>query len=348
MALLRGQVLTAGGWMDGWVRTEDGRIADVGRGDPIGRVDAKGIIVPAFINAHTHLGDAVARGTNIPSDLAEAVGPGGHKHKVLAKTPGPKLVAGMRTALREAKGVHTGAVVDFREGGAEGVRQLRQAEQGEGIRVLAMARPHGKEFTRESVRALLAEADGIAISALRDVGRSDANLLASAARAAGKLFALHASEAENEPIDHLLELRPDHLVHMVHATKSDLARLREAHVGVVVCPRSNLRWAKRLPDVALMLNLGIPVGLGSDNAMLGPTDVLAEARGLLEAQPGLPPTQVLKMLCYGGRAALPPSPLPLDRGAPADLLVFAPRTTRPESAVLDPRAHVVHRERAAA
>lgn len=347
MRVLAGQLLTRRGWREGHVRVEGGRVAEVRSGAPQGEVAARGVIVPSFVNAHTHLGDAAARGDALPATLAEAVQPPhGHKHRALAATPEPRLVAAMTEAAREVEASGAVGLVDFREGGARGVAQLRAALQGTALRARILGRPVSLDFTADEVQAVLREAGGIAISSLPDYGEGRAQPLAKAAHRQGKAFALHHAEPGPEPLDPVLSLRPDLLVHLTHASRADIERVRDAGCAVAVCPRSNLRWLRRLPDVRAMLDLGLLPGLGTDNAMLGPCDLLAEARALREAAKDVTPLEVLTMLSFGGRQALNAAGgiEPLEPGAPADLLVFRP-AARPEEAVLGPGASLVHRER---
>lgn len=344
MRVLAGPLLTREGWREGHVRVEHGRIVETRFAPPQGPVDARGVLVPAFVNAHTHLGDAVARGPGLPASLEEAVRPPhGYKHRVLAATPPAQLVAGMRGALAEADADGCAGVVDFREGGPTGVARLREALAGSPVRARILGRPGGLDFDAGEVRALVAAADGVAVSSLPDYGAARAATLAGAARAAGKPFALHHAEPGPEPLDPVLDLRPALLVHLTHCTPGDLARVADAAAAVAVCPRSNLRWLRRVPDVRAMLDAGLLPGLGTDNAMLGPLDLRAEARALLDHAKDVTPLEAVRMLALGGRAALGLGD-PWAPGSPADLLVFAPQGSRPEAAVLAPRRWV-HRER---
>lgn len=347
MRALAGRILTPEGWLEGHVLVEAGRVAEVAAGPAPAEPVATGTVVPAFVNAHTHLGDAVARGMPIPAGLAEAVKPPyGFKHRVLASTPEPELVAGMRQAVREVEASGCAGLVDFREGGLRGLAQLRAALEGSGLRARVYARPSGPTPREGELEALLRGADGLSASSLPD-DPGLARALGEAAKRAGKGLALHASEAAREPLDEVLDLGPELLVHLTFATRGDLEAVRDAGCIAAVCPRSSARWTKRVPDVRAMLDLGLPVALGTDNAMLGPCDVLAEARALLDLEPRLAPREALAMLCSGGWKALRPGGgiEPLAPGAPADLLVFRAQGARPEADVLGPQAALLHRER---
>lgn len=92
-------------------------------------IDADGfIILPGFINGHTHMGDSIGKDVSSSADLNSRVHP--HysiKKTILDKTPQPQLVQMIRNTILSMinKGVTTFA--DFREGGLEGVNLLKTA-----------------------------------------------------------------------------------------------------------------------------------------------------------------------------------------------------------------------------
>jgi len=108
--------------------------------------------------------------------------------------------------------------------------------------------------------------DGVGLSSARDETDETRRTVARACRAAGKPFALHASEAVREKPDRYLDPHPDLLIHLAKATVDDLMAVREDGVAVAVCPRSNALFARQ-PDLQSMERLGLSVLLGTDNAM---------------------------------------------------------------------------------
>jgi cytosine/adenosine deaminase-related metal-dependent hydrolase len=116
----------------------------------------------------------------------------------------------------------------------------------------------------------------VGISSTRDHPHSWVEEVVEAARSEGKRVALHAGESGRDDIEDALSLAPDLLVHLTRAEPRDLAMVAEAKVPVVVCPRSNLATGVGLPDVARMLDLGINVGLGTDNVMLNSPNLFSE------------------------------------------------------------------------
>lgn len=334
MRIFQGPRWEGGAFVEGWVGVEGGRIASVGRGDPPARADARGVLVPSLVNAHTHVGDRVARG-RIPEGIsleALVAPPHGLKHRILAATPPHALMAGMREALIEARSAGTRVLYDFREGGIEGALALRQAAEESGAFPVILGRP----------AEAIAACDGLGLSALRDAPH-EARAQRDAARKAGKRFALHWSEGEREDVDAMLELAPDFAVHAVRATPGDLSRIADARVPLVACPRSNARLVAALPDVGAWLDAGIDACLGSDNAMLQSVSVLDELRFAREAWPQLPPGSLVEMAVDAPRRRLaPPEAMQAWRaGEPADFVALAPQGASPLAALFAPDARVV-------
>lgn len=316
------------GAREGWVLHDGARVLDAGEGRPPVEPASRGFVMPSPVNAHTHVGDMVARGHDIAGlTLAQVVAPpDGLKHRVLRATPRARLVEGMRAALGEAHAGGARVVLDFREGGLDGVAMLREAAAGSPVRAVAFGRCAGA-FSEEEAARVLEAADGYGLSALADAASDVPERAAALARRAGKRFALHLSEADREDAARAVALGPAFVVHCVRATRDDLKLLADARVPIVVCPRSNARFGP-LPDVRAMLDASVTLALGSDNAMLQMLDVLDDAR--LLAQRGAPLDALMDALVVGGRVALdgraPRSWL--RKGDPADLVVL-PRAPLP-------------------
>lgn len=288
---------------EGWLLHDGARILDSGEGKPPSPPEATGIIIPTPVNAHTHVGDRVARGIDFSGmSLAEVVKPPhGLKHRILGRTPRAELVNGMRDALSEMAYAGARVAIDFREGGVDGARMLREAADGAPARAVVLGR--APSWTDEEIAAVLAEADGIGFPGLADAQGDAPERAAAACHRARKPFALHLSEARREDVDRALALKPAFLVHCVHATEDDLDAIAAARVPIVSCPRSNALFGGRA-DIPAMLDRDIDVALGTDNAMFHKLDVMLDARRLFDDWPGLARESVLDMLAVGGRRVL--------------------------------------------
>lgn len=262
MEELTGTILTGESFepIRGRVVIEDGRIAAIEEVE----TSATDIILPAFVNAHTHLGDSVAKEAATGLSLEEAVAPPDSlKHRRLAAADRSDLVTAMRRTLRFMQRTGTVSCLDFRESGVFGTRALREAARSLEIDPFVF----GSED--ESV---LEVADGFGASGAND---NDFTEQRAAAEARGAPFAIHAGEPDPTDIGPALDLDPDLLVHMVHAESDHLERVADHSIPVAVCPRANTVLDVGRPPVRDLLD-HTTVALGTDNVMLNPPTMFRE------------------------------------------------------------------------
>ncbi|WP_254544565.1 amidohydrolase family protein [Halomarina pelagica] len=246
--------------IEGRVIVEEGRIAAVEEA----RVESTDVVLPAFVNAHTHLGDSIAKEAGGGLSLDELVAPpDGLKHRLLRAASDEELIEGMRRSLRYMRAAGTGAFLEFREGGVAGVRLLERAIEGIDLEPVV--------FGRGSTD-VLASADGYGASGARD---ADFEREREATREAGKLFGIHAGERDPDDIDAALDLEPDFLVHLVHSRARHLDRIEALGVPAVVCPRSNLVTDVGFPPIEELLDR-TTVALGTDNVMTNAPSMFRE------------------------------------------------------------------------
>ncbi|PCR89542.1 amidohydrolase family protein [Natrinema ejinorense] len=250
-------------------------------------VESDDIVLPAFVNAHTHIGDSIAKEAGGGLTLEELVAPpDGLKHRLLRDASRDELVDAMTKSLRFMQRAGTAACLDFREGDVAGVRMLEDAADGLGIDSLS--------FARGSVDAMYA-GDGFGAS-----GANDANFdrEREATREAGKPFGIHAGEVDESDINPAMDLDPDFLVHMVHPKRVHLGRLADSEIPIVVCPRSNL-----VTDVGLSpyeeLHERTTLALGTDNVMLNSPSMFREMEFLAKLST-LPADEILRMATING------------------------------------------------
>ncbi|MFC3960038.1 amidohydrolase family protein [Halovivax cerinus] len=291
--------------IDGRVVVEDGRIAAVEEtSDPDDR-----IISPAFVNAHTHLGDSIAKEAGRGLSLAELVAPpDGLKHRLLRNAPRDEMVAAMRDSLTFALRTGTVACIDFREGGVDGVSRLDEAATDLPIGTYA--------FGRESID-VLETATGFGASGAND---DDFEHERTAAHEAGKLFGIHAGEADSSDLNPALDLSPDFLVHVVHPEARHVDRIADAEIPVVVCPRSNLVTDVGLPPVTELASK-TTVALGTDNVMLNSPSMFREME-FVAKHADLDAPAVLRMATRNGAALVGRDDGLIEVGRPANLLVL--------------------------
>jgi cytosine/adenosine deaminase-related metal-dependent hydrolase len=327
--------------IDGYLVIENDKIKELGEG----KVEAsiEGIIIPAFVNAHTHIGDSVIKEPD-SMPLEQLVGPGGFKHRILAETPYKTLVAAMRDTVEDMVATGTQLFADFREGGSLGVNALREAfELAEGqdrLRTKLFGRPAaGTEDTNE----LFEFGDGLGMSSVADYPLATVKALAAETKRRKKMLALHAGERNAEDIQDAIELEPDFLVHLLNASPHDFRVMHDKKIAAVVCVRSNLVTGLGLPPLPQMLESGLTVGAGTDNVMLNSPDMFSEMEFISKLFP-LDDKDVLKLCTRNAAKVLmeAESVGSIEEGKKANLVVI--RTNTPNMRyVRDPIKGVVRR-----
>lgn len=256
--------------------------------------DVEGTLLPGFVDAHTHMGDACIGALPDGLDLVGfARDPDGYKHRVLAATPDNVKVDAMRMYLIEAFRSGICETHDFREEGIHGLRGGERALERAGVPLTL--RMYGRPASRSDPERVIMECEGFGLSSLTDVTVEVCERLADLAHRSGRSFALHASEAEREDIATILRMGPRFLVHMCAATPEDIEACARSNVAIVVCPRANAAFGRR-PPVEKMLESGVDILLGTDNACISSPDMFEEMRFLyLRGGRRIPPGDILDM-----------------------------------------------------
>src|SRR3990167_3686142 len=106
------------------------------------KLDCEGlVIIPGFVNAHTHIGDSIAKDISLESTAEVRIHPmHGIKSKILKNTKPAHLANFMKTSCLSMikNGITT--FVDFREGGLEGVLLLKKIVSTLPIRSMILGR----------------------------------------------------------------------------------------------------------------------------------------------------------------------------------------------------------------
>src|SRR5437899_7703787 len=105
-------------------------------------IDCEGLLMmPGLINAHTHIGDSIAKDINVDEDVESKIHPvTGFKQKILKSSDVSHLTSFIQSSCLSMirKGITT--FIDFREGGIGGVNVLRRASTGIPIRPVILGR----------------------------------------------------------------------------------------------------------------------------------------------------------------------------------------------------------------
>jgi cytosine/adenosine deaminase-related metal-dependent hydrolase len=290
----------------GWIRVEDGLVADVGSGDaPAGAEDLHGAVVtPGFVNTHHHLYQTLTRARAQQADLFTWL-------KTLyprwARIDDEMEHAAARCGLAELALSGCTTVFDHHYVFPRGVSGLVEAEiraaQELGVRLVAsrgsmdLGESDGglpPDSLVEEIDAILADTerlhamvDGAAVQ-LAVAPCSPFSVTtrlmeesAALARRLGLQLHTHLAETVEEdaycrelygctPVEYLERVgwlgEDVWCAHCVHLSDGDVQTFARAGVGVAHCPTSNLRLGAGVAPVRPMLDAGVRVGLGVDGS----------------------------------------------------------------------------------
>ena len=290
----------------GWLRVEDGLVAEVGAGAaPERGEDLHGAVVtPGFVNTHHHLYQTLTRARAADADLFTWLKT---LYPVWARIDDQMVYAAARCGLAELALSGCSTVFDHHYVFPRGVTGLVEAElraaQELGVRIAAS---RGSMDLGESEGGLppdsLAEriddvlADTERLAALDDGDRVQLVVApcspfsvttrlmqesANLARRLGLQLHTHLAETVEEdaycrekygctPVEYCERvgwLADDvWCAHCIHLTPSEVAEFGTRDVGVAHCPTSNLRLGAGVAPVRELLDAGVRVGLGVDGS----------------------------------------------------------------------------------
>ncbi|MFQ5981205.1 MAG: amidohydrolase family protein [Candidatus Heimdallarchaeota archaeon] len=246
------------------------------------------LATPAFINAHTHLGDSVAKEAAWNATIAEAVGNKGIKFRKLREKASENPLA-IKLTLREMAHCGVAAFADFREEGINGITLLKDQISDFPGKSIILGRP---TTGMTDLLPVINNSDGLGIATTTYYSDEELTNIKTIAKQNEKLLVVHCAETKEErqlalerfgqnDVFRAIELlEADVLIHMTTATPKDLLLAKEQDVGVVFCPRSNAYFGTGFPPINEALSMGLLVALGTDNVMISHPDPLQEARWL--------------------------------------------------------------------
>lgn len=331
MKYISGKILTKEGFQKGYLKINENKIIEVEKGISPSRPIVKGLILPTLINMHTHIGDSFIkdRGVPLPRNIEELVAPpGGIKHKLLKEASEKEIITGMKKSIDVMKRNGTKIFCDFRENGISGIQQLKKALESSRISPVILSRPSNLYYNKKEMDLLLENSDGIGLSSISDWDYSEIIKVAKHVKNKKKFFAIHASERIREDIDSILDLKPDFLIHMIKAYKSDLITVKENNIPIVVCTRANSFFGLR-PNLDLMKKLGVNILFGTDNAMLVAPNILEEINFVINNFKTFKKSELLFKISYEPRKALNLDCSILSPNSKAEFVVIDEKTLKP-------------------
>ena len=263
----------------------EGKIIDISHEDlndnilPL-KLKQSTIMIPGLINSHVHIGDSFAKELGFNRGLSEIVAPPfGLKHKLLRKTSEETIIIGIKKAISEMLSNGITCFVDFREGGVEGVNLLRKTLEQEPINCLM----YGRFMDESEIKAIFELADGVGLASYDQISMNNKKYVAKSKSISRKMIACHCAEKNHDPklIDNIFnDNLVDVIIHGTKLTKKDLIRIQKEEKSLVLCPRCNGYFGVGFPPITEILQLEIPVSLGTDNLMTNNTDLFEEMRYL--------------------------------------------------------------------
>lgn len=315
-------ILTSEGVVKGHLVVSGDHVVEVSYGTA-GRDSTSALVLPGFVNAHTHVADSVAYPAPKGSVEDLVAPPSGYKHRVLRDTSPAKKIKAMRSAVSTMFETGTTAFADFREEGLEGVQLLARSMPSPAPRAIVLGRPSSANPDEHALELLLDGCDGLGMSSISDWPVDLLVRLSRQARARKKFFAIHASETVREDIDVILGLEPHFVVHMTNADEGDIAACAEHRVPIVVCPRANAFYGLT-PNIPLMISLGATVALGTDNGMISKPDMIEELKAAFRigsAKGEMSAEEAVKLATFNPRKVLNQSGKILTKASSEDDLV---------------------------
>jgi cytosine/adenosine deaminase-related metal-dependent hydrolase len=331
--------------------------------------DCEGLLViPGFINAHTHVGDSIGKDIGLDFGVEEKIHPiMGIKQKILTNSKASHLTSFIRNSCLSMikKGITT--FVDFREGGLGGIELLRNAIKGLPIRSVILGRINYyqdlkliknntslPELKKIELKEILKKCDGIGISGPNEFSDSVLKFYSTVQ----KIRAIHSAETlescmiskkttTKTETQRALLLKPNFLVHMTHASKNDLILASRNDTSIVVCPRANASLAEGIPDVNLMMKSGCNLTIGTDNVMINSPDMFREMDYLWKVSMGLQksrldPRSILKMATVNAAKMLRENIGTIKSNSLADC-IFINKHAIDLEPMHNPHASIVHR-----
>src|SRR5919199_1914657 len=276
-------------------------------------IDAEGfLIIPGFINAHTHIGDSIGKDVAVDSGFNARIHPVfGVKKRILQKSKPEHLKTFIRSSAISMMRKGIVAFGDFREGGPHGIKLLKEAIYDLSIKCVILGRVEYYIDLAKTVRS-----DNVAFGGeAGGQGRKKNNKKMQSKKL---LMAIHAAESQNsndfsrskmEVARIMKYLKPDIIVHMTNATDDDISIVAKKRTRVIVCPRANGILGVGIPRIGKMLKYRCIVGIGTDNVMLNSPDIFREMDYLWKVSRATEPEfitarEILKMATVNGAEIL--------------------------------------------
>ncbi len=238
------------------------------------------ILIPGFINSHTHIGDSIAKEMGFNLSLKKVVAtPNGLKHNLLESINFKTKIIGIKNAVMEMLSNGITCFMDFRERYLEGIKLLKNALIDSPIFYYI----YGRFNDLISIEEIFGNADGIGLATYKNITPENKEILRECKKKFNKLIACHIAEKlrdENLIYEMIEDNLVDVVIHGTHFIKEDLKILKKRNIKLILCPRCNGYFGVGFPPIKEILEEKIRISLGTDNVMANDTDLFEEIRYL--------------------------------------------------------------------
>lgn len=344
--------------------TDGDTISQLDRTEKINTVKGDGLVItPGLYNSHTHMGDSCMLDGTTGLTLEQGFfRPDGYKYKELAKLTPEQQVPHIVAQLSHMVRCGTIGHLDFREEGVKGAEILKAASEEVGIDSIILSQwmtspfdaatlmENTAELTeayKAELDAMLVVADGFSESTMNDMTDPAWAYIKKRTKELGKFRAIHCLEnlgyrnlslemaCRGDLIRAIEIYEPNIVVHMTVSSKEEQRLLAESGITGVFNPRANANLGLPLPPIKGLIEAGANMLLGTDNAMLNNSNMLAEldftykvAKSQYGDAVNPPPQEILKLATANIGKVFPERYGYLEKGLPANFVVMDFSTAR--------------------
>ncbi len=241
----------------------------------------RSILLPGFINCHTHVADAIIKEEGYGYTLDAVVGEKGLKHQMLANSPTNKLLTSIENSLSLLVKNGFTSFVDFREGGLKGIEVLKEKSQKYPIQEIIL----GRSKNPNEIKQIMFKGDGMGLCDAYGLNQEISkaiNVIKN--QFPQKIVSIHVSEddtfrskyieemGESDLVTSLTKLKLDFIVHGNYLEEEELDMIKKKNVSIVVCPLSSIYYGLKFLDLNQLKKMGILFALGTDNVMTSSPD----------------------------------------------------------------------------
>lgn len=300
---------------------DDGNIIEISKDSYEGKIiDCEDcIVLPTFLNGHVHIGDSIIKDEGYGLSLDEMVKPpDGVKHIALSKANDEELIEAMKDAMWEMVKTGTTHFIDYREGGVEGIKLLKEASKDIPITPIILGRDDSfygdnpdLNKVKKAISKILKVADGIAPSGFGEITTEVANLIAEECRKQGKISSIHVAESmdcqlnsmdkfNNSEVKRAINSNFNQIVHGTNLVDDDLKSIKDSKINLCLCPRANATLGVGVAPISEIAKNNIKPIIGSDNLMINSPNIFRELEFTVKLTSvtqnyNLSPKELLKM-----------------------------------------------------